>query len=99
MTGFVLVTLLSAANLFGQKAREPKGISGASANRRATEKIIREYLLKNPELIRDAMQALQTKEDKQKNLVTAGNMKKFRSKYSSRASPAPSLGTQTSGPD
>jgi protein-disulfide isomerase len=56
--------------------------------RETIEKIIREYLLKNPSLIRDAMQALQAQEEKEKQERAANSMKELKSDiYSDPDSP------------
>jgi len=47
--------------------------------RKSIERIIREYLLANPSVIRDAMQALQIKEEKEKQQRAAESMKRLKS--------------------
>ncbi len=44
---------------------------------KAIEKIVRNYLLKNPSIIREAMQALEIKEAKEKEELVAGNLKRL----------------------
>ncbi|MBK9316869.1 MAG: DsbA family protein [Acidobacteria bacterium] len=52
------------------------------------ESVIREYLLKNPSIIREAMQALQAQEEDQRRLRVANNLKELRSAiYSDPDSP------------
>jgi protein-disulfide isomerase len=52
------------------------------------EKIVREYLLGNPTVIRDAMQALQTQEEMERRERVAGHLKSLESDlYSSPGSP------------
>jgi protein-disulfide isomerase len=52
------------------------------------EKIVREYLLRNPSIIREAMQALQAQEEREKQQSVASNMKSLESDiYSDPDSP------------
>ncbi|MFM9903596.1 MAG: DsbA family protein [Pyrinomonadaceae bacterium] len=54
----------------------------------AIEKIVREYLLKNPALIREAMQALEVQDAKEKQLRSAASMTNLKSEiYSDPTSP------------
>ena len=58
------------------------------SQRETIETIVREYLLKNPTVIREAMQALQVQEEKEKQQIVAHNMKELRSEvYSDPDSP------------
>ena len=50
----------------------------APAQRQAMEDVVRDYLLKNPAVIRDAMQALQVQEEKEKQARAAGALKTHR---------------------
>ena len=60
-------------------------------DKEAIEKIVREYLLTHPEIIREAIEALQQKEEAQKKQATAASMKKFSSEIYADAD-APVLG-------
>src|SRR4051812_42040487 len=63
----------------------PKPVENSTSDREAIENIVREYLLKNPAVIREAMQA---QDEKQKREATAANMKLLRSEiYSDADSP------------
>jgi protein-disulfide isomerase len=56
--------------------------------REAIEKVVREYLLRNPGIIRDAMQALQAQEEREKQQSVANSMKSLESDiYSDPDSP------------
>lgn len=56
--------------------------------REAIEKIIKEYLIKNPTVIRDAIQALRAQEEKEKRELTAKTLRDLRSEiYSDPDSP------------
>lgn len=84
-----LVTVLcfSVSAVVAQKTGKPP-ISDATAAKRAIEKIVREYLLENPEVLREAMQALQAKEEKAKSELIAKNLKALKSEiYSDQDSP------------
>ena len=63
----------------GQNADEPKTSSATESEKTAIEKIVHDYLLTHPEIIREAIQALQEKEENQKKRETSENMKKFNS--------------------
>lgn len=81
----VLCLLVSA--VVAQKTGKPP-TSDATAAKRAIEKIVREYLLENPEVLREAMQALQAKEEKAKSELIAKNLKNLKSEiYSDQDSP------------
>lgn len=57
-------------------------VHGQAANplldRAAVENIVKEYLLKNPALIRDAMAVLQAQEEAEREQLVAGALKSFR---------------------
>jgi protein-disulfide isomerase len=56
--------------------------------RETIENIVREYLLRNPSIIREAMQALQVQEEKEKQQRAANNLKELKSDlYSDPDSP------------
>ena len=92
---FVTLTamlLLGLAQGFGQTPGSPK--TGpitepvSKEQKELIEKVVREYLLKNPTIIRDAMQALQAQEEKEKQERAANSMKELRSDiYSDPDSP------------
>lgn len=77
-TAFLLISFsgISTAN-----AQNPVSVSPTESKeeRETVEKIVRAYLLEHPEVIREAIQALQVKEENQKRQATADNMKKFSS--------------------
>lgn len=84
-----LVTVLcfSVFPVSAQKKVKPP-TSDAIAAKQAIEKIVREYLLENPEVLREAMQALQAKEEKAKSELIAKNLKTLKSEiYSDQDSP------------
>lgn len=51
----------------------------SKTQREVTENIIREYILKNPSIIREALMALQAQEEQEKQLSFANNMKELKS--------------------
>ncbi len=62
--------------------------SVSQSERETMEKIIREYLLKNPTVIREALSALQMQEEKEKQEAIANNLKQFKSEiYGDKDSP------------
>lgn len=78
----LFLTALLAISTFAQNRAK------VGPERRATEKIIREYLLSHPEVVREAMQVLQVKEDKERLQLTTANIKKFTNEiYSDVGSP------------
>jgi protein-disulfide isomerase len=79
---FTLVSIFGILQVAGQGAEpvksprsEPATQTVTAEQKDAIEKIVREYLLKNPNVIRDAMQALQAQEEKEKRELTAKNLK------------------------
>lgn len=83
----VTILCLSVFAVLAQKTAKPSP-SDATAAKQAIEKIVREYLLKNPEVLREAMQALQAKEEKAKSELMAKNLKTLKSEiYSDQDSP------------
>ncbi|MBL8203891.1 MAG: thioredoxin domain-containing protein [Blastocatellia bacterium] len=83
----VTVLCLSGFTVSAQEKVKPS-TSDATAAKQAIEKIVREYLLKNPEVLREAMQALQAKEEKAKSELIAKNLKALKSEiYSDQDSP------------
>ena len=81
---------LCAVQVNAQRVTKARGVrapvSDQTSKRQDIENIVREYLIKNPEVIREAMQALQEKEEAQKKLGLAENMKKLRPEILSDAS-------------
>lgn len=69
--------LFGSTQLFSQSPKGAKPIS--SANRQlskvAMEKLVREYILKNPEIIRDALASLEAKERNEKSTRSAENLR------------------------
>ncbi len=93
LTIFIAMFSVCTSQIFGQASRSPSVKPPAPAiskqQRETVENIVREYLLKNPAVIREAMQALQRQEEKQKSQATAENMKRLRSEiYADADSPA-----------
>lgn len=80
------ITAMGAAGLYGQTRQSAVAGSVAvtspsaamSNDTDAIEKIVRNYLLKNPSVIREAMQALQAQEMKEKQERAANLMKELR---------------------
>ncbi|MGZ0247631.1 MAG: DsbA family protein, partial [Alphaproteobacteria bacterium] len=72
-----------------EKAQSQAGATGATGAikadpipqelRRAFEGVVRDYLLKNPAVIREAMQVLQAREEAEKQAATSLAMKQYRS--------------------
>ncbi len=58
----VFVFILGQHPLFSQGPSKSKPADRRSSTKQETEKIIREYLLKNPEIVREALAALEAKE-------------------------------------
>ena len=91
---FAVVFALAVAgftSVNGQDASKPKTMSGPESEKTAIEKIVHDYLLTHPEIIREAIEALQQKEEAQKKQATAAGMKKFNSEIYADAD-APVLG-------
>lgn len=90
---FVFVTF-AATSILGLSPAEaqvktvPATDAVTTEQRETIEKIVKEYLLKNPTVIRDAMQALQAQEEKEKRELAAKTMKKLKSEiYADADSP------------
>jgi len=67
-----------------KKAVKPSVVS----KKENIEKIVREYLLENPNVIREALQVLQQREELQRNAATTANLKLLKSEiYSDADSP------------
>ena len=83
----LLVTLITLL-LLVSSASSQNAPTISSDQRQAVEKVVHDYLLNNPEIVRDAMQALQIKEDQQKRTATEAKLKKLGSEiYSDADSP------------
>ncbi len=91
-----MLTILTAGIAFGQEPAakvidmQQSGATAAPADvdTAAIEKIVRNYILKNPTVIRDAMNALQAQEQREKEERTASVMKDLkRSIYADPDSP------------
>ncbi len=92
LTVFIAVISFCTTQIVAQKPRsstiKPPAAAVSKQQRETIEDIVRAYLLKNPEVVREAMQALQVKEEKQKSQATAENMKNLRTEiYSDVDSP------------
>lgn len=78
----VAIIFLSASiNVSGQakkSAARKTPTLAAQAEREKIERIVREYILKNPSIIREATVALATQEEKEKSARAAENMKTFK---------------------
>ena len=95
---FVAIVFLGIFQLQAQTTKTikivPKIQTISKSQKEKIEKIIREYLLKNPSIIREAMLALQEQEEKEKQEKTALNLKKMKLEiYSDPDSPV--LGNPT----
>jgi len=87
--GILFLSLVASSVLeVNGQAKQPLGFDPASVVAPATsaendvdaiEKIVRNYLMKNPAVIREAMQALQAQETKEKQERAANQMKELRS--------------------
>ena len=88
---FFSLTVSCPTSVNGQDAVKPKTSPVPDSEKAAIEKIVRDYLLTHPEVIREAIQALQEKEENQKKQETSENMKKFNSEIYMDAD-APVLG-------
>ena len=80
-----VVLLLTAVQLgYGQEAAQVK----TNAETESIEKIVREYLLRNPEVIRDALQEMQARDARAKAELAAKRLSELRSEiYSDSGSP------------
>jgi protein-disulfide isomerase len=85
----VAVSVFSVGQLSAQsKKKAHPSRKSSSAVSKSLDSAIRDYLLRNPEVIREAMQALQLKEVTQKQLAAAENLKRLSTEiYSSPDSP------------
>lgn len=80
----IAIALLMALPVFSQK----RGKTVYAENKTRIEKIVREYILKNPSIIRDAIDLLQAQEAEKKLTLAAENLKKYSSEvYSDKDSP------------
>ncbi len=66
-----------SAQVKGKTNAGPKSGAISTPDQQAIERIVREYLLKNPEVVRDAMQALQTKEEAGRRDAAAANLRRL----------------------
>ena len=78
MSSISLFAALSFGTIAGH-AQAPASSPVSKQERESVEKIVHDYLLAHPEVIREAIVALQAKEESEKQQVTAENMKKFNS--------------------
>ena len=79
----ILAAFLLLCSLSSHAQKAP-----TAAERKAIEKIVREYLLKNPAVIREAMQALSEQEAKEHEMSLAKNLKSLASDiYGDETSP------------
>ena len=84
ITRFIIINLVIISLFAISQAQEVRTIeasltkdSKANKQKKAIENIVRDYILKNPELIREASQLLQLKEAKAKEEQIVANIKKF----------------------
>jgi protein-disulfide isomerase len=86
VAAFLCITAISAQSI---KSLNPSTDPDRTRSKeKDIEQIVRKYLLENPEVIRDAMQALQAKEERQRRDAFAANVKKLRSEiYADADSP------------
>ena len=92
ITNLAAILLLGCSQIQAQTKvsvkTNPKTQPVSENQREKIETIIREYLLKNPAVIREALTVLQTREEKEKRLAFANNMKELKSEiYSDVDSP------------
>ena len=64
--GILLALLAGAAGWYSARWQSDPAASLSSGDRRAIETVVREYILENPEIIPDAIDALQLKEARQR---------------------------------
>jgi len=92
ITNLAAILLLGCSQVQAQTKvsvkTDPKTQTVSGTQREITENIIREYLLKNPAIIREALAVLQTREEKEKRTAFANNIKELKSQiYSDVDSP------------
>lgn len=75
----IIIAMLSLC-VIHINAQSPKTVrtSEAVPDKQTIENIVREYLLKNPSIIREAMQALQAQEEKERQERAANNLKSLK---------------------
>ncbi len=84
-TAIIVIVLAGIANINAQSIQ--KAVPSAESKENI-EQIVREYLVKNPEVIREAIQAFQAKEEKQRIAAAAASIKLLRSEiYADADSP------------
>lgn len=66
-----------SAQVKGKTNGGSKSAATSTPDGQAIENVVREYLLKNPEVVRDALQALQAKEETERRDAAAANMKRL----------------------
>jgi len=93
ITLVIVALILCAIQVTAQRAGNKRIAQPQKSERENIEGIVREYLIKNPEVIREAMQALQAKEVAQKQLTTAESLKQLRAEIYSSAD-APVVGNE-----
>lgn len=78
----------AAAQIAGPAKTAPATETVTAEQRETIEKIVKEYLLRNPTVIREAMQALQIQEEQEKRELAAKKMNQLKSEiYSDADSP------------
>ena len=81
-TVIIVVGFFGIANMNGQSTKARRSLSStdpvSDLSKEGIEQIVREYLIKNPEIVREAIQALQVKEEKQRFEAAAANIKLLR---------------------
>jgi protein-disulfide isomerase len=84
----IVAVLFIGISVVSAQKKVKTSVSGSNTEKQAIEKFVREYLLENPEIIREAMQALQAKEEKAKNQLIAEKLKSLNSEiYADQDSP------------
>lgn len=86
---FIVTIILCSVQVNAQTTKKTR-----NAEREKLERIVRDYLIKNPEVIREAMLALQEKEEAQRKLSFAENLKRLSSEIYSDVS-APVAGNKS----
>jgi protein-disulfide isomerase len=84
----ITILFLGVFQIQAQTVKTVKTSDKTKTEKEAIEKIVREYILKNPAIIREALIALQAQEEKEKQQALANNMKELKSEiYADADSP------------
>ncbi len=84
----IFITAILLSTFFQGQAQTTKKSPPTKAQREITEEIIRDYILKNPSIIREALIKLEEQDEKDKQQSIADNIKKYNSEiYADADSP------------